>query len=145
MHQRDEIWHRTVDNWDYLSPTKGIWVHLDSSTDMPMSTTFQLPYTDEKTKGYRLLEVNGIITVISNLFLFSDQEINWPVITKLVGNSTHENLQKSLSMFLAEFFSLLILHWFLWRISSISFWLMEECKYSSVIKTKLSWSFVKWS
>ena len=126
-------------------PTKGIWVHLDSSTDLPRSTTFRLPYMDEKTKGYRLLEVRGIITVISNLFLFSDQEINWPMITKLVSNSIHENLQKSLSMFLAEFFSLIILHWFLWRNSSISFWLMEECLYSFVLKTTLSWSFVKWS
>lgn len=43
---------------------------------------------DEKTKDYRLLELDGIIVILSNLLLFSDQEINWLLVTEVVSNET---------------------------------------------------------
>lgn len=75
---------------------------------MPMPILFQLPYVDEKTNDYRLLELDETVMLIS--ILFSDQEINWPLVIKLVSNETLIKILKSVNVFSRVFFSLRILH-----------------------------------
>lgn len=95
---------------------------------------------DEKTKDYRRLKLDRIILVISNPLLFSHQEINWPLITKLVSNGKF--MEKKSQCFLIVFLSTNTTLIFMEE-SEQCFLLMEECKYSLVTKTTLSRSLVK--